>query len=276
MPRIPGRSGPFLSLIFRVTLGALLTLLTTAALAEAQPLAGRVIDPDARPVAGADVLVVRGNQVVAMAKTRADGGFGPLAIAPGEYDIVASAPGLRSRSTPVIVKSGAETSIELKLAVTAVHESIVVSATQVEQPLTRATDSVTVITRADIERKQIETVPDALEVRADRARLRQVVTNALDNAVRHSPEGGRVRVTGAVTGDRWRLDIADEGPGIALADRERAFERFGTLTSPDGDTGGTGLGLAIARWVAGLHGGTVRFLEPPSGTGGASPFERAQ
>ena len=162
MPRIPGRSGPFLSLIFRVTLGAPLTLLTTAALAEAQPLAGRVIDPDARPVAGANVLVVRGNQVVAMAKTRADGGFGPLAIAPGEYDIVASAPGLRSRSTPVIVKAGAETSIELKLAVTAVHESIVVSATQVEQPLTRATDSVTVITRADIERKQIETVPDAL------------------------------------------------------------------------------------------------------------------
>jgi outer membrane cobalamin receptor len=161
MPRVLGRSGPFLTLILRVTL-ALLTLLTPAAIAEAQPLAGRVLDPDARPVAGADVLVVRGNQVVATAKTRADGGFGPLTLAAGEYEIVASAPGLRSPSTPAVVKPGGETSIDLKLAVTAIHESIVVSASQVEQPLTRATDSVTVITRAEIDARQIETVPDAL------------------------------------------------------------------------------------------------------------------
>jgi two-component system, OmpR family, sensor histidine kinase BaeS len=112
-------------------------------------------------------------------------------------------------------------------------------------------------------------VPGSLEVYADRNRLRQLLTNVLDNAVRHSPEGGRVTVRCVVAGDRWRLDVADAGPGVAPADRERAFERFGTLTSPDGDTGGTGLGLAIARWVAGLHGGTVRFVDPPPGTTGA-------
>jgi outer membrane cobalamin receptor len=162
MPRMQGRSGPFLTLVLRVTLGALLTLLTAAAAAEAQTLAGRVLDPDSRPVAGADVLIVRGNQVVATAKTSADGRFGAIAVEPGEYEIVASAPGLRSPSTPASVQAGAETSIDLKLAVTAIHESIVVSATQVEQPLTRATDSVTVITRAEIDAKQIETVPDAL------------------------------------------------------------------------------------------------------------------
>ena len=98
-------------------------------------------------------------------------------------------------------------------------------------------------------------VPEVLEVSADRTRLRQLLTNVLDNAVRHSPEGGRVLGHAAApSGDRWRLDVADEGPGVAPADRERAFERFGTLTAPDaGDrgTGGTGLGLAIARWVAG-------------------------
>jgi two-component system, OmpR family, sensor histidine kinase BaeS len=115
-------------------------------------------------------------------------------------------------------------------------------------------------------------VPDELEVHADRNRLRQLLTNVLDNAVRHSPEGGRVRVSGAETGDRWRLDVADEGPGIAPANRERAFERFGTLATPGpvtGATGGTGLGLAIARWVASLHSGTIRFTDPPPEVAGA-------
>ena len=114
-------------------------------------------------------------------------------------------------------------------------------------------------------------VPESLEVQADPTRLRQLLTNVLDNAVRHSPEGGRVRVRCQVTDVRWRLDVADEGPGVAPADRERAFERFGTLADPaeGAATGGTGLGLAIARWVATLHGGTVRFADPPPGHAGA-------
>jgi two-component system, OmpR family, sensor histidine kinase BaeS len=114
-------------------------------------------------------------------------------------------------------------------------------------------------------------VADGLRVRADRARLRQLVVNLLDNAVRHGPDHGTVRV-GATTDDgRWRLEIADEGPGVAYGDRERAFERFGTLAHDPSSTaaGGTGLGLAIARWVATLHGGTVRFVDPPAGTTGA-------
>ncbi|HEX5087014.1 MAG TPA: DUF4153 domain-containing protein [Nocardioides sp.] len=113
-------------------------------------------------------------------------------------------------------------------------------------------------------------IPEGLEVCADRTRLRQLLTNVLDNAVRHSPEGGHVSVRAGVVGDRWQLDVADQGPGVPPEDRERAFERFGTLTAPDPGsqgTGGTGLGLAIARWVAGLHGGTVRFLDPPGATG---------
>jgi two-component system, OmpR family, sensor histidine kinase BaeS len=114
-------------------------------------------------------------------------------------------------------------------------------------------------------------VPESLEVQADPTRLRQLLTNVLDNAVRHSPEGGRVRVTCEVTPVRWQLDVADEGPGVAPADRERAFERFGTLADPaeGAATGGTGLGLAIARWVATLHGGAISFADPPAGTSGA-------
>jgi two-component system sensor histidine kinase BaeS len=112
-------------------------------------------------------------------------------------------------------------------------------------------------------------VPESLVVHADPTRLRQLLTNVLDNAARHSPDGGVVQVRGHATADRWRLDVIDSGPGVAPADRERAFERFGTLASSSDATGGTGLGLAIARWVAALHGGTVRFVDPPQGTGGA-------
>ena len=114
-------------------------------------------------------------------------------------------------------------------------------------------------------------VAAGLTVRADRARLRQLVVNLLDNAVRHGPDRGTVRVRATAAEARWRLEIADDGPGVPPADRERAFERFGTLATDPSSTvaGGTGLGLAIARWVAALHGGTVRFVDPPAGTRGA-------
>jgi signal transduction histidine kinase len=114
-------------------------------------------------------------------------------------------------------------------------------------------------------------VTEGLTVRADRARLRQLVVNLLDNAVRHGPDRGTVRVRATTDDGRWRLEIADDGPGVPSDDRERAFERFGTLAHDPSSTaaGGTGLGLAIARWVATLHGGTVRFVDPPAGTTGA-------
>jgi two-component system sensor histidine kinase BaeS len=110
--------------------------------------------------------------------------------------------------------------------------------------------------------------PTDLVVRADPARLRQLVANLLDNATRHSPSGGTVRVSAAHHGDRYRLEVHDQGPGLAADDRDRVFEPFGTLTSTDGG-GGTGLGLAIARWVSDLHGGTIRFTDPEPGQDGA-------
>jgi two-component system, OmpR family, sensor histidine kinase BaeS len=110
--------------------------------------------------------------------------------------------------------------------------------------------------------------PAGLVARADPERLRQLVANLLDNASRHSPAGGTVVVTAARTGDRYRVEVHDQGPGIAVEDRERVFEPFGTLTATEGG-GGTGLGLAIARWVTDLHGGTIRFVDTENGEGGA-------
>ncbi|SED17656.1 Signal transduction histidine kinase [Nocardioides exalbidus] len=105
-------------------------------------------------------------------------------------------------------------------------------------------------------------VADDLVVPGDPARMRQLLVNVLDNALRHAPPGTVVRVSGAAVVDGWWLEVVDDGRGVAPADRERVFERFGT----DG-AGGTGLGLAVARWVAQLHHGTLRFLDPASGHG---------
>ena len=110
--------------------------------------------------------------------------------------------------------------------------------------------------------------PPDLVVRADPARLRQLVANLLDNASRHSPAGGSVRVTVTRVDDRHRIEVSDQGPGVAPLDRERAFEPFGTLSATEGG-GGTGLGLAIARWVTDLHGGSIAFVDPEPGGSGA-------
>jgi signal transduction histidine kinase len=110
--------------------------------------------------------------------------------------------------------------------------------------------------------------PVDLVVRADPARLHQLVANLLDNASRHSPTGGSVSITAARDRDRWTLEVEDQGPGIAASDRERVFEPFGTLAAHDGG-GGTGLGLAIARWVTDLHGGSIAFVDPRPGQSGA-------
>ncbi|SEM76105.1 DUF4153 domain-containing protein [Nonomuraea pusilla] len=106
--------------------------------------------------------------------------------------------------------------------------------------------------------------PAGLGVRADPDLLAQVLANLLDNAVRHSPPGGLVTVTCAGDGNRVRLTVADQGPGIPVPARARVFERFSRLDSGRAaDGGGAGLGLAIVKEIAELHGGTVHIADRP-------------
>jgi len=98
----------------------------------------------------------------------------------------------------------------------------------------------------------------------DEELLRQMLVNLLENAIRHTRAGGRVRVTIASAGGVIRIKVDDEGPGIAPGDRERIFERFVRL-HPGSD--GAGLGLPTARWIAEAHGGEL-VLES-SGPGGS-------
>jgi outer membrane cobalamin receptor len=160
MPRPPGRSCRPFSFSFPIIL--VLILLAAATTASAETLRGRVLDQHAQPIAAADVLVLHRNTVITSTRTLANGQFGPIDVPAGEYEIVASAPGLRSAPKPFTVKTGDSIEIDLTVAPSAVHESIVVSASQVEMPLTRVTDSVSVITRARIDAQQVESLPDVL------------------------------------------------------------------------------------------------------------------
>nr|WP_207905645.1 ATP-binding protein [Nocardia alba] len=97
---------------------------------------------------------------------------------------------------------------------------------------------------------------------ADRARLHQVLFNLVDNAARHGPSGGEVRISAAARPEGTVLEIQDDGPGIPESERATVFDRFTRGGRTDG--GGTGLGLAIARWVIDLHGGTIAVADPGS------------
>jgi len=103
-------------------------------------------------------------------------------------------------------------------------------------------------------------------VNGDRDRLIQLLLILLDNAFDHSPPGGTVTV-GVRSADRIvELAVADEGPGIPPAERERVFEPFERLPGTRRDSSsGTGLGLAIARRIATAHGGTIRIDDGPAG-----------
>lgn len=106
--------------------------------------------------------------------------------------------------------------------------------------------------------------PGAMAV-ADRGRLYQVVVNLLDNAARHGPSGGEVRVRAEARDADVVIEVEDEGPGIPVGERDSVFERFTRGERAGG--GGTGLGLAIARWVVDLHGGSIAVVTPEAEPG---------
>jgi two-component system sensor histidine kinase TctE len=106
-----------------------------------------------------------------------------------------------------------------------------------------------------------------LAIDADRDRLRELVNNLIDNAIRYSQAGGRVTVrtgTDAAAG-YCRLAISDDGPAIPVGERARIFERFHRLLGTQED--GSGLGLAIVSEIAMLHGARITLEEDADGVG---------
>jgi two-component system, OmpR family, sensor kinase len=101
-----------------------------------------------------------------------------------------------------------------------------------------------------------------VHLQGDPDQLRLMVLNLLDNAVKFTPPGRRIRTLLEAQLGHARLEVHDEGPGVAAADRPYLFDRFyrSQTTRPNGSVTG-GLGLSLARWVAERHGGEVRLLE---------------
>lgn len=101
-----------------------------------------------------------------------------------------------------------------------------------------------------------EVAPDSLE--ADGLQLVSAVSNLIDNAVKYSDPGHKVRITSEVVGSYAEIKVADQGIGIPARDLDRIFERFYRVDrARSRETGGTGLGLAIVRHVATNHSGEV-------------------
>ncbi len=110
-------------------------------------------------------------------------------------------------------------------------------------------------------------VPADLHVEADPDRLAQVMANLLSNAVKFSPKDGCVCVAAEKTGDRVRISVRDEGPGIPEVFRDQIFEKFSQADSSDTrQQGGSGLGLAITKEIVQAHGGSIDF-DTESGVG---------
>lgn len=104
-----------------------------------------------------------------------------------------------------------------------------------------------------------------LVVQADARRLRQVLVNLLDNADRHG--GGALAARAVRCGDRVRLEVDDEGPGVPEEERALVFDRFGRGRSSGtrGSSEGTGLGLALVAQHVAAHGGSVTVTDRPGG-----------
>jgi heavy metal sensor kinase len=118
----------------------------------------------------------------------------------------------------------------------------------------------------------VELVVDGIagRVAGDGDRLQQVVSNLVDNAIRHAPPGSAVLVS------LWRSDteagvrVCDEGPGVPTRERERIFERFARRDRARPRSGGAGLGLAISKEIVSAHGGRIWIEDRAPGAGGSA------
>ncbi|KUO19128.1 sensor histidine kinase [Streptomyces dysideae] len=109
--------------------------------------------------------------------------------------------------------------------------------------------------------------PQAVRMRLDPQRIRQVLDNLLTNAAVHTPAGTDVSAAVSVAHGTALVKVTDAGPGIPPADRERVFDRFYRVDKARSrDRGGSGLGLAVAQSLVKAHGGSIEVSSEPGST----------
>jgi len=104
-------------------------------------------------------------------------------------------------------------------------------------------------------------------ITGDRARLEQVMTNVVGNAIKYTPDGGHIRVTAGAGAETVWMEVSDDGIGVPEKDRDRIFDRFYRVDKARSrESGGTGLGLSIAREIVLRHHGSIALV-PREGPG---------
>ena len=131
---------------------------------------------------------------------------------------------------------------------------------QIRQVINRVADDHGLALRAKSLKLDIEARDVTLS--ADFEKLRIILDNLMSNAIKFSPPGGTVSIAARANGAHLELDVADEGPGIAPADRPHVFDPFyqGAQVA-EGRVKGTGIGLSVVREYATAHGGSVEVVD---------------
>jgi signal transduction histidine kinase len=110
-------------------------------------------------------------------------------------------------------------------------------------------------------------LPDAAAmIRGDPVKLSWAVSNLIANALRYTPEGGRIRLALRESANAFSLKVSDTGPGIPAEIKDRLFERFAQWSVNGSERGSAGLGLAIVKEIVEGHGGRI-FVDTTIGEG---------
>ena len=131
----------------------------------------------------------------------------------------------------------------------------------------------------DLERKHMDVAcdfhADPCPVHADADRIEQVVVNLVDNAIKFTPEGGRITLSTAERDGLCAVTVADNGPGILPEDRPHVFDRFFTADRAHTAGKGTGLGLSICQQILAMHHQSIRLEDTAEGAAFTFTLQRA-